>query len=116
MAQIPPDPDQPIAWRAIAPDTRVRSSDGHEVGTVYDVLGSNEEDIFHGIVVQLRGSGPRVLVGADDVDLMTASRVEVGFTDAQLHALPPHAEDHAYHLGITGRFRKGPGWVEDKDR
>ena len=116
MAQNPPDPDQPIAWRAIAPETPVRSSDGHDVGTVYDVLGSNEEDIFHGIVVQLGGSGPRVLVGVDDVDLMTASRVEVGFTDAQLHALPAHTDEHTFHLGVTGGFRKHTGWVEDKDR
>ncbi len=116
MAQNPTDPDQPIAWRAVAADTPVRSADGHDVGTVYDVLGSNEEDIFHGIVIQLSGSGSRVLVGADDVDLMTASRVEVGFTDTQLHALPAHTDEHTFHLGVTGRFRKHTGWVEDKDR
>jgi hypothetical protein len=115
LAQNPPDPDQPIAWRAVTPDEKVRSSDGTDAGTVFDVLGSNAEDIFHGIVVQLKG-GPRVLVEADDVTLMTPSRVEVSFTAAQLHRLPPHAEDHEFHLGVTGRFRKHPGWIEDKDR
>ena len=44
------DTDQPIAWRAVPQDTAVRS-EGQEVGTLYDLLGSDEEDIFHGLRV-----------------------------------------------------------------
>ena len=47
------DTDQPIAWRGVPKDTAVRS-EGEQVGTLYDLLGSDEEDIFLGIVVQLR--------------------------------------------------------------
>jgi hypothetical protein len=110
------DPELPIAWRAIAEDERVRSSDGEAVGTVYDVLGSKEDDIFHGVVVHLGRLGHRVLVLADDVRLITESHVDVALTSAELHALPPHAEEHTFHLGVTGMFRKRTGWTVDKDR
>src|SRR5438034_931800 len=60
----------------------------------YDVLGSKEDDIFHGIVVHLGRLGHRVLVLADDVSLITRSRVDVALSSAELHALPEHAEEH----------------------
>jgi hypothetical protein len=116
VAQNDPDIDQPIAWRAITEDVPVRSSDGDDVGTVYDVLGSKEDDIFHGIVVHLGRLGHRVLVLADDVTLITGSHVEVSQSSAQLHALPKHADEHTFHLGVTGLFRKHVGWTSDQDR
>jgi uncharacterized protein YrrD len=116
VTQNAPDADQPIAWRAIVQDEPVRSSDGEDVGTVYDVVGSKEDDIFHGIVVHLGRLGHRVLVLADDVSLITESHVDVSPTSAQLHALPKHAEEHTFHLGVTGLFRKHVGWTSDQDR
>ena len=116
MAQNSADPDQPVAWRAIVEDEPVWSSDGQEVGTVYDVLGSKEDDIFHGLVVHLGRLGHRVLVLADDVQLITESHIEVALTSAELHALPPHTDEHTFHLGVTGILRKRPGWTADKDR
>ena len=83
MTQNSTDADQPIAWRAIVEDEPVRSSDGEAVGTVYDVVGSKEDDIFHGIVVHLGRLGHRVLVMADDVTLITAIHVDVSLTSAQ---------------------------------
>jgi hypothetical protein len=111
-----PDPEQPVAWRAVLQDTKVRSSDGREVGTVSDLLGSNQEDIFHGIVVHLGKVGHNVLVSSDNVSVMTRSYVAVSLSSDQIRALPKHAEEHEYHLGVTGLFRKRPGWIEDKDR
>ena len=116
MAQNPPDADEPIAWMAIIEDTPVRASDGEDVGTVYDVLGSKEDDIFHGIVVHLGRLGRRVLVLADDVTLISRSRVDVALSSAQLHAVAEHKEEHTFHLGVTGIFRRRPGWSEDRDR
>jgi hypothetical protein len=110
------DPEQPIAWRGVPQDTPVRSSDGETVGTLYDLLGSDAEDIFHGIVVHLGRFGHQVFVPADQVTLMTTSHVDVALTSKEIHALPEHAEDEGYHLGVTGLLRRGVGWVKDKDR
>jgi len=107
--------DQPIAWRAVAQDTAVQS-DGQQVGTLYDLLGSDKEDIFHGIVVQLRSGSRRVFVPADDVTLMTASRVDVSLSADEMSALPEHKEERQFELGMVGYLRKHLGWVEEKDR
>ena len=39
----------PIGWRGIVYGTRVTTADGVEAGTVREVLGSDGEDIFHGL-------------------------------------------------------------------
>lgn len=110
------DPEDEIAWRAVPEDTPVCSAEGSEVGTLHDLLGSNEEDIFHGIVVHLGRFGHNVFVPADSVTRLTRSHVDVSLTSDEIHALPPHDEEREFHLGVTGWFRKHPGWVRDKDR
>ncbi|MGD0861637.1 MAG: hypothetical protein ABSA21_02615 [Candidatus Limnocylindrales bacterium] len=109
------DPDQPVAWRAVPENTPVRA-DGQQVGTLYDLLGSHEEDIFHGIVVQLRSGSRRVFVPADDVDLLTASHVDVSLSAGELAALPEHTDERQFQLGMVGLLRKHVGWVKEKDR
>jgi len=109
------DPDLPIAWRAVPENTPVRS-DGQQVGTLYDLLGSHEEDIFHGIVVQLRSGSRRVFVPADDVVLLTATHVDVSLSADELAALPAHIEERQFELGMVGMLRKHVGWKQEKDR
>ncbi len=109
------DPDEPIAWRAVPENTPVRS-DGQQVGTVYDLLGSHEEDIFHGIVVQLERKGRRVFVAADDIVALTATHVDVSLSAGELGALPEHTDERQFELGMVGHFRKHVGWIKEKDR
>ncbi len=109
------DLDQPIAWRAALEDIPVRS-EGKQVGTLFDLLGSHEEDIFHGIVVQLQQGSRRVFVPADDVDLIATGHVDVSLTAAELAALPDHTEESQFELGIVGTLRKRAGWIREKDR
>ncbi len=49
MSDKPDDSEDPIAWRGVAQDTPVHTSDGENVGTLSDMLGSDQEDIFPGI-------------------------------------------------------------------
>jgi hypothetical protein len=114
-ARVMVDHDQPVSWRAVPEDVPVRS-DGQQVGTLYDVLGSKEEDIFHGIVVQLRSGSKRVFVSADDVALFTATHVDVSLSAGEVAALPAHSEERGFELRMVGRLRKHPGWVREKDR
>jgi hypothetical protein len=115
-AERPPDPEQPIAWRGVLQETPVRSSEGEHVGEIVDLLGSDQEDIFHGIVVHLRRPGHEVFVPADDVTLMTPSHVDVAYTADQVHALPQHTEERQFELGWVGFFRKHLGWKRERDR
>jgi hypothetical protein len=101
-----PAPDQPIAWLAVREETPVRSADGQPVGTLADLLGSDQDDIFHGIIVHLDSDGRQVFVPADDVTLMTPSYLDVAFTADQLRAMPEHTEERQADLGWIGRFRR----------
>lgn len=86
----PPGPDDPVAWRYIKEGTPVHGPDGAQLGTVDAMLGSDQEDIFHGIAV--KGgllSTPRV-VKADDVVTMTPSGVEVRLDAEGLANAPEH--------------------------
>ena len=116
MPDEPDNSEDPIAWRGVIQDTPVRASDGESVGSLSDMLGSDQEDIFHGIVVHLGRLGHHVFVPADEVSLMTRSHVDVSLTSAEIHARPEHDEERQFRVGIVGFFRKHPGWTRDKDR
>lgn len=109
------EPNQPVSWRAVPEDVPVRASDGAEVGSLHDLFGSDEEDIFHGIVVKL-SSGRKVFVAAGDVGELTSSSVELDLSKSEILALPEHDDQKAFDLGWVGVIRKHVGWIEEKDR
>lgn len=98
-------PEQPIAWRAVRPETPIRSADSQTAGRLADLLASDQEDIFHGIVVRLEEGDRDVFIPADDVTLMTPSYLEVSYTLEQLEGLPDHTRERQAEVGWTGRFR-----------
>ena len=107
------DPTDKPKPEQIDPDVEVRAQ-GKPVGSLYDLLGSHEEDIFHGIVVKLH-SGRHVFVPADDVELLTAEHVDVGQTPEELGALPEHSEAASFDLRRAGLFKR-VGWRKEQDR
>lgn len=63
------DLGQPVAYLAFEPGADVVSSDGEVVGKVEHVLAAAEEDIFDGLVIDMRlGPGGRRFVDAEQVD------------------------------------------------
>ena len=104
---------QPISWRSIVYGTPVTSRDNLRVGKVQEVLGSDADDIFHGIRVALAGGRPDVMVSVDDVASMSTSEVRVGLTRSEVEALPTYNEEATYHLASVGWLRKHLGWKKD---
>jgi len=111
-----PDEERPLAWTAILADTPVHAKEGREVGTVHDVLGSEQKDIFHGIVVHQGLIGRNVFVPADQVGTITDRRLVISLSEDEVRELPPYEVEHSYTLGFTGLLRKHLGWVEDVGR
>jgi hypothetical protein len=105
--------DQPIAWTAILADTPVYASDGGQVGVVNEVLGSQGEDIFHGIVVRSPARQHNVAILADRVSRISRSRIDTSLTTQEIRALPVYKEEASYSLGMVGRLRKHVGWKRD---
>jgi hypothetical protein len=86
-------PDEPqIAWRAIAEDTPVMSSEGEEAGRVTKIVGDNEADIWDGLAVSVDAIGPDRLLPAEKVTGIWPDRIEVSLTQAQIEELSPYEE------------------------
>jgi uncharacterized protein YrrD len=111
-----PTDERPLSWMALLENTPVYSSDGEEVGGVKEVIGSVEEDIFHGIVIGHGVLARDVLMPAANVKSITNRRVDVDISAEDVRSLPPYVEEDSYHLGFVGMFGKHLGWTEEGKR
>jgi hypothetical protein len=104
---------QPASWRSIVYGTPVISSDSERAGEVREVLGSDAEDIFHGLRVKLADQRRDVMVAADDVTGMSGDGVLTSLTRVEIEALAAYDETATYHLASVGWLRKHLGWQRD---
>jgi len=104
-----------VSWRGIVYGTAVDAADGTPVGTVHEVLGSDEEDIFHGIRLT-RSGHPDVMIAAEDITDMTTAAISTSLTTADVDALPAYNETATYHLASVGWLRKHLGFVKDSSK
>jgi hypothetical protein len=103
----------PIGWRGIVYGTPVATIDGVRVGTIREVLGSDSEDIFHGLRVGLAEGHRDVMVPADNVTSMSTADVGLDLSRSAVEALPAYDEVASYHLASVGWLRKHLGWTKD---
>lgn len=104
--------NDPISWRAIVYGTPIVAADGTQVGTVDEVLGSDSEDIFHGIRAAIHGRHD-AMVAAENISSLTTQAVTTDLSPTELKALPDYDETASYHVASVGRFRKHLGWKQD---
>jgi len=103
----------PIGWRGIVYGTPVATTDGNRVGTIREVLGSDSEDIFHGLRVGLTHGRRDVMVSADNVTSMSTAEIGLDLSRSDVEALPTYDEVATYHLASVGWLRKHLGWTKD---
>jgi len=78
-----------VAWRAMPRHAPVVAADGSEIGTAESVLGDDDEDIFHGIVLKRNHDGARVEIPAARIKKMTEHHVVTDLGDGEAGALRP---------------------------
>jgi hypothetical protein len=105
----------PVGWRGIVYGTRVSAAGGATVGTVREVLGSDSEDIFHGLRVGLAAGHRDVMIPADDVTLLSTDDVGTDLSLSAIEALATYDETATYHLASVGWLRKHLGWKKDAE-
>ncbi len=101
------DPDTAISYRVLEPGTRVVTSDGHDVGTVAEVLENTMEDIFDGLVVDTPAG--RRFVDAPEVARITAAVVTLTIDSAEAARLPERDPAGGPEFSAntkSGRFRR----------
>ncbi len=85
-----PGPDDPVAWSYVEAQTLVVGPNGEELGRVAEMLGTETENIFHGVAVDTYRGGPTRVVPADAVTLLTSSKIELAWNADQLEAAEEH--------------------------
>jgi len=83
------------------------------VGTVREVLGSDADDSFRDISVQLSSDRRGVLVDAGGIAGRTAKGVERASRAREIEALTAYDDVATYHLASVGWLRKHLGWTKD---
>ena len=90
----------------------ILDSAGGRIGTAESLLGDEEDDIFHGIAVKLQ-DGRHVEIPAARLGRITRSAVHTKVDPSEVDSLPDYREEHWFHIGWGGLFRKRPEWRED---
>jgi len=83
------DTADPVSWLQIAQGWSVVASDGVSIGSVSQVEGDKQDDIFDGLAVQLAQPGQIVYVAGEQVGLIYPDRVTLKITSAEANALEP---------------------------
>ena len=94
------DEGLPIAYQMLDTGVPVLASDGEQVGTVADVLGAPEKDVFHGLLVKTPGHGLRFLRGRAIASIHEHG-VDLRIDSGAAHSLP--APEHSAPV-----YRRGP--------
>jgi hypothetical protein len=105
-----------VGWRGIVYGMPVVTDDGDSVGSVREVLGSDSDDIFHGLRVALARGHRDVMVPADSVTSMSAAAIGLDLSRSAVETLPTYDEVATYHLASVGWLRKHLGWTKDSAR
>lgn len=99
---------------AIPRHTPILDRDGKEVGHVDAVLGDEEDDIFHGLALNLSGPAGNVELLAARVQRITTSSVYTDLESDEAKELPKLHPDHWYEFKGTTRLLKNVKWGKDK--
>jgi hypothetical protein len=77
---------------AIEKGARVLASDGEEIGTVHEIAGDAEADIFSGLVVSVSRLGANRFLPSERVTAIWPDRVETSVAAAQAEQLTEYEE------------------------
>ena len=101
-----------VSWLQTPFHAPVLDAAGNQIGITESLLGDEQEDIFHGVVIKLTDGGAYREVPAHITTKITRSNVQTCISPGEAGKLEPYHEQRWYHLGWGGLFRKRPEWKE----
>src|SRR5712691_3923644 len=103
----------PVSWFVIEPGWKVVDAEEQEIGSVDEVVGDSNNDIFNGLAIATSLLGKPRYVPAEQVAEITEGSVRLQLTKEQVHALgefeepPTIAEILPEPAGVTRTARRG---------
>jgi hypothetical protein len=88
-----PGPGDPVAWAYVEPGTDVVGREGVKLGTVEAMLGTETENIFHGVALSPSAGGPTRMIPANSVTSLTPSEVQVQVSTDEVESLEEYRAD-----------------------
>jgi uncharacterized protein YrrD len=82
----------PVSWFVVEPGWSVVGSDGEELGTVDDVIGDSDADIFNGLSVSPGLLGRARYVPAERVREIVEGRISLDLDKGSFERLGAHEE------------------------
>ena len=77
----------PVSWFVVEPGWKIVAADGDEVGTVHELLGDLERDIFDGIAVSTGALAKPTYVPSEQVGEIREGEVHLALTGEQFAQL-----------------------------
>lgn len=77
----------PVSWFVVEPGWKIVAADGDEVGTVHEMLGDLERDIFDGIAVSAGALAKPTYVPSEQVGEICEGEVHLALTREQFAQL-----------------------------
>ena len=98
---------------AIHEEARVVDRDGTDIGHVEAILGDDEDDIFHGLAIDLKGWGGHVELPADRIPRITANKIYTDLAPGEGESLKKLQPDRWFEFEGRSRFLKRAKWEKD---
>lgn len=77
----------PVSWFVVEPGWKIVAADGDEVGTVHELLGDLERDIFDGIAVSTGALTKPTYVPSEQVGEIREGEIHLALTGEQFAQL-----------------------------
>jgi PRC-barrel domain len=105
--------DRTVSWMAVHQNASVVDRDGTNIGHVEAVLGDEEDDIFHGLALNLKGWGGHVELPADRIQRITADKIYTNLAPDEGESLEKLKPDRWFEFEGRSRFLKRAKWEKD---
>jgi hypothetical protein len=79
--------NDPVSWLMIEPGWKVVDAQGHDVGSVDEVAGDSNDDIFNGLSISMSLLGKPLYVPSEQVGTITEGRVHLTLTKDEIKHL-----------------------------
>jgi hypothetical protein len=105
--------ERAVSWMAIHQNAGVVDSDETDIGHVEAVLGDEEDDIFHGLALNLKGWGGHVELPAARIQRITADKIYTDLGPDEGESLDKLEPDRWFEFEGRSRFLKRAKWEKD---